>query len=1074
MRNWIIFLGMIIPFSFINAQTVDISQFNGMKMHSIGPAGMSGRVTTIDAINSDPSQIYIGTASGGVWKSENAGLSWNPLFDKQPVMGIGSLKIQQSNPDVIWVGTGEGNPRNSHSSGAGIYKSINGGRTWELMGLEKTKTIHRIVIDRDNPDIVYAGAVGSPWGANEERGVFKTINGGETWEKVLFVNDLTGCADLVMDPSNPNKLVAAMWEHKREPWFFNSGGDGSGLYITFDGGETWKKKTEDNGLPKGKLGRIGLAIAASNSKVIYALVESKEIAMYKSTDGGFNWKKVSTKNVGNRPFYYADIHVDPTNENRVFSLHTYITKSEDGGKSFEVIIPYTGAGVHPDHHAIWIDPNNSKHIIEGNDGGVNITYDGAKTWRFVENIPVAQFYHINIDDDFPYNIYGGMQDNGSLIGPSQVNKNGGISNFEWQEVMFGDGFDIMPDDEDNRFGYAMYQGGNVYYYDKETGQNSYIKPVHPDGQYLRFNWNAALAQDPHDKKGVYFGSQFVHYSANKGKDWKIISPDLTTNDSTKQEQHKSGGLTIDATQAENHTTILCIAPSPINKDVIWVGTDDGNLQLTRDGGKTWSNLSMKLLGPKKGFWIPQIEVSSHNEGEAYVIVNDYRRNDWKPYAYKTTDFGQSFTRIADEENVSGHALSIVQDPKEDKLLFLGTENGLYFSINKGNTWTKWDKGYPSVSTMDLKIQERENDLVIGTYGRAIYILDDIRPLRELATKYNEWPGKEFHVFDYGTAYQMESMAATGVRFKAGGYFSGDNQRNNAQIKVWIKEPGDPDKRGKEEETKGKSKKSKTDVKEDEKKEQEEKYDWKDIEVIVKALTGDTLFTYTHKADTGLQVVNWYLNEKGIRYPSRKKVKEDAKDPRGPEVFPGKYNLILNYGTYSDSTIVEVKTDPRTQYDLAGEKENRELMLSFKKTVDLARSAMERLLDAQETMKRVATRFELAEDSIQDKIKKAGKKVNDSIVKIQNLFMQAKGLSGYQDNSKKLNTYLRNAAGHLGSVNGAPTSTTKFAVKKAKETTDTIVKQINDFFITKWVEYQKEVLGYEAEIFNEYKVLKREE
>ncbi len=1049
-------------------------------MYSIGPAGMSGRVTSIDAVVNNPNVIYAGTASGGVWKSINGGLSWDPIFDKQPIQNIGAVKIQQSNPDVIWVGTGEGNPRNSHSSGAGIYKSLDGGRTWQFKGLKNTKTIHRIIIDRDSPNTVYAAAVGSPWGANEDRGVFKTTDGGETWEKILYVNDLTGCADLVVDPSNPNKLFAAMWEHKREPWFFNSGGEGSGLYVTYDGGKTWKERTEDHGLPKGKLGRIGLAVAASNPNVVYALVESKEIAMYRSDDGGVNWRKTSTKNVGNRPFYYADIHVDPKNENRIYSLHTLVTKSEDGGKNFEVIISYTGAGVHPDHHSIWINPNNPKHIIEGNDGGLNISYDGAKTWRFVENIPVAQFYHINIDNDFPYRIYGGMQDNGSYVGPSQVHKSGGISNFEWQEVMFGDGFDIMPDAENNRFGYAMYQGGNVFYYDMETGATEYIQPVHPDGEYLRFNWNAALAQDPHNPKAIYFGSQFVHYSKNKGKDWTIISPDLTTNDSTKQQQSKSGGLTIDATRAENHTTILCIEPSPIEKEVIWVGTDDGNVQITRDGGKSWTNVSPKIMGPKKGFWVPQIHASKHNAGEAYVVVNDYRRNDYKPYVYRTTDFGQSFTRIASDENVKGYALSIVQDPQEEKLLFLGTEHGLYFSINKGNTWTKWDKDYPSVSTMDLKIQERENDLVIGTFGRAIWILRDIRPLRELAKTYGEWVKKDYHVFDYGTAYQMNTLPATGVRFTASTYFKGDNQTSAAQIKVWIKEPGDPT-RKKEENTekdkgkKGKSKgKGSTEETETSKNEEEtDKPNWEDVEIRVKNTFGDTIFTYTHKADTGLQVINWYLNEKGIRYPSRKKVKEDAKDPWGPRVVPGQYNLLFKYGTHEDSTIIEVKPDPRVIYDANGEQQRRQLIREHHKTVDLARNAMEQLLDAQETIKRVETSFALAEDSIQKKIKKAGKEINDSIVKIQNLFMQAKGLKGYQDNSRKLNTYLYNASEHLGSVNGAPTSTTKNAVKKAADETDKVVNQINDFFQTKWKEYETKVADYQMELFKEFDDLKRE-
>ncbi len=1062
MKKCILLFELLLLATIINAQKVDISQFNAIQTHAIGPAGMSGRITCIDVVNSRTNEIYIGTASGGVWKSTNAGLSWDPLFDKQSLQSIGSITIQQSNPDVIWAGTGEGNPRNSHSSGAGIYKSIDGGRTWELKGLEKTKTIHRIIIDRDNPDIVYAGALGSPWGSNAERGVYKTIDGGDNWKKVLYINSLTGCADLVVDPSNPNKLIASMWEHKREPWFFNSGGEGSGLYVSFDGGDTWTKRTEKDGLPKGELGRIGLAIAASNSKVVYALVESKEIALYKSLDGGFNWEKMATKNVGNRPFYYADIFVDPLNENRIYSLHTYITRSEDGGKTFEVIIPYTGQGVHPDHHAIWINPSNSNHIIEGNDGGLNITYDRAKTWRFVENIPVAQFYHINIDNDFPYNVYGGMQDNGSYVGPSQVNKNGGISNFEWQEVMFGDGFDVLPDPEDNRYGYAMYQGGNVHYYDSETGHTEYIQPVHPDGKYLRFNWNAAISQDPHNSKGIYFGSQFVHYSQNKGKDWQIISPDLTTNDSTKQEQHKSGGLTIDATRAENHTTILCIEPSPINKDIIWVGTDDGNVQLTLDGGKSWNNLSMKIAGPKKGFWVPQIFASPHSEKEAYIVVNDYRRNDWTPYLFKTTDLGETFVRIADEKKVSGHALSFVQDPKEDKLLFLGTENGLYFSINKGGTWTKWDKDYPSVSTMDMKIQEREDDLVLGTFGRAIYIVNDIRPLRELAKTFGEWPKNDFYVFGVEEAYQMNTLPASGVRFRADGYFEGENQSNNAEIKVWIKNPkkeiDEVDQKGAE-------------VEVDASKSKDE--NWKEIQVMVLNTVADTLYTYTQEVDTGLQVVPWYLNEKGVHYPSRKKVKPDAKDSWGPKVIPGKYKLLLTYGTYSDSVTIDVKPDPRITSNLEDIRANRTLWNQHKETIELARLAMERLIDAQETIHRVNVQFELEEDTIQEAIKTLGKKVNDTIVKMQEIFMQAKGLSGYQDNSRKLNTYLYSASSHIMSSKGEPTTTAAFAARTARIKTDSVVNMINSLFSTIWVEYQEEVAKHTPKLFNQYKDLKRD-
>ncbi len=421
---------LLIPFLGFSQQ-LDLEKLKNLKPRSIGPAGMSGRVTAIDVVTNQPEIIYIGTASGGLWKSESGGVDWKPIFDKYGPMSIGAVAIQQSNPDVIWAGTGEGNPRNSLTGGYGLYKSLDAGNTWKLVGLEKTRNIHKIIIDKDNPNTVYVGAIGSPWGAHPERGVFKTTDGGKTWTKSLFVNNKTGCADLVVDPTNPNKLIAAMWEHTRKPWIFKSGGEGSGLYITYDSGENWKKLTDKDGLPEGNLGRIGLAIAPSNPKFIYALVEAKKNALYKSEDGGFKWEMVNDKSsgrgpdgIGNRPFYYSDIAVDPINENRIYSVFTYVNVSEDGGKSFKQLMPAygTSVGVHPDHHAWWIHPTNPNFMIDGNDGGLNITRDRGKTWRFVENLPIAQFYHINVDMDFPYNIYGGLQDNGSWAGPAYVLK----------------------------------------------------------------------------------------------------------------------------------------------------------------------------------------------------------------------------------------------------------------------------------------------------------------------------------------------------------------------------------------------------------------------------------------------------------------------------------------------------------------------------------------------------------------------------------------------------------------------------------------------------------------------------
>ena len=488
---------MMLP---LNGQQIDMSKFSGMSVRSIGPSGMSGRVTAIDVVADNPNTIYIGAASGGIWKSETGGLEWEPIFDDQAVANIGSLCIYQANPDIIWAGTGEGNPRNSLNCGYGIYKSIDGGKTWELKGLEKTRNLHRVIIDPTNPNIVYAAAIGSPWGPHPERGVYKTTNGGDSWEQVLYVNDSTGCGDLVMDPNNPNKLIAGMWQHQRWPWYLNSGGKGSGIHITWDGGQTWKKVTDKEGLPKGDLGRIGLALAASDSKRVYALVESKKNAFYYSKDGGLSWRKGAEENIGNRPFYYWDIFVDPNDEDRIYSLYSGVNKSDDGGKHFE---RFMSGGIHPDHHAWYIHPDNSKFMIDGNDGGLAITTDGGSSWRFVTNLPLGQFYHVNFDTEWPYNVYGGLQDNGSWYGPGYNFSRGGIQYYDWITVMGGDGFDVVPDSSDNRYGYAMSQGGNVGRFDRLTGQTSSVKPLHPDGEELRFHWNAAIAHDPIEKTTIY-------------------------------------------------------------------------------------------------------------------------------------------------------------------------------------------------------------------------------------------------------------------------------------------------------------------------------------------------------------------------------------------------------------------------------------------------------------------------------------------------------------------------------------------------------------------------------------------
>ncbi|MEZ5043042.1 MAG: hypothetical protein R2828_24310 [Saprospiraceae bacterium] len=1046
-----------------------MKKLEGIKTRNIGPAGMSGRVTSIDALVSNPEVIYIGTASGGVWHSKNGGISWKPIFDKEAVQSIGAVAINQNNPSEIWVGTGEGNPRNSQNSGAGIYRSLDGGQTWKLMGLEKTKTIHRIIIHRDNPAIVYVGAQGSAWGPNEERGIYRTKDGGQSWDKVLYVNAETGCADLVVDPTNPNKLIAAMWEYGRKPWSFNSGGKGSGLYVSHDGGSTWDLRTNEDGLPKGDLGRIGLAIAPSKPNIVYALVEAKENGLYKSTDGGKKWELVSTKNIGGRPFYYADIFVDPKNENRIYNLHSLVDRSEDGGKTFTTILPYFG--VHPDHHAFWVHPDNPNLLMEGNDGGLNISRDGGDNWRFVTNLPLAQLYHVNYDMEIPYNIGGGMQDNGTWVGPSSVWKAGGITNADWQEVFFGDGFDLMFKRGSSRFVYAMSQGGNVGYVDRTTGGSRFIKPVHPDDVKLRFHWNAAIAQDPFNECGLYFGSQFVHYSQDCGANWTILSPDLTTNDTSKQKQDVSGGLTIDATGAENHTTILAIAPSPRDRNVIWVGTDDGNLQLTKDGGKTWTNLLGHLPGVKPGSWIPYIEVSQKNRAEAFVIVNDYRRNDWRPMVFHTTDFGATFKQIADEKKVSGHALSIVQDPIASNLLWLGTDFGLYFTIDGGDNWNQWNHDFPAVSTRDLKIHSRDHDLIIATFGRAFWILDDLRPFRAIAQSKGQVLDQAFAVFDAPDAYLAEFRSFQGIRFAADADYSGDNKGADAMLTVWVKEEdkaaqkknneaaaaGAPLTDGPRGRRGGAGGGGQNKAK---------------IQVV--DAKGDTIRTFTRELKSGMNRISWPLNRDGVSFPSRRPDRPDADPPSGGSVLPGVYEVHISYGKHKGSTLVTVHPDPRKHTTLTGLQTREEIGAEYNKMVEKATMGFKQLQEAKATIKLVNDAMVNAPDTIKKQLAKSGKAMQDSLDMLEKLYMSPDDLKGIQRSSDNLNGALSGVRRYLSDVEGEPSQMVKLTMEKARKETKMVLDKLNAFFEGDFAAYQKAVEAVSFSLFKPREAVKLEE
>ncbi len=1027
------------------AQKISLDQFKNLKARSIGPAGMSGRVTSIDAVYSNPDLIYLGTASGGVWKTENGGSTWQPVFDEQPILNIGAVAIQQTNPSVVWVGTGEGNPRNSLNIGSGIFKSLDGGKSWKLMGLEKTRNIHRIIVDPVNPNTVYVAAIGNPYSEHPERGVYKTTDGGDSWNLILHTNDTSGCADLIMDPTNPNKLIAAMWQHRRTPWSFTSGGTGSGLYITVDGGRNWKKLGKSDGIPEGDLGRIGLTISYNEPKRVYALVEATKNGLYRSDDGGFKWELVNSNkaDVTNRAFYFQDIRVDPKNENRLYNINQVISMSEDGGKTFKNIIPY--GGIHPDHHAFWINPFDPNFILDGNDGGIGISRDRARSWKFDEQIPVGQFYHINTDNRIPYHVMGGMQDNGSWRGPAYIWRNGGIRNYYWENIGGGDGFDVMADPDNNDWVYSMSQKGELGKQNVVTGERMGIQPPDPDLKTrLRFNWNAALAQDPFDGNIIYFGSQFLHRSSNKGLDWEIISPDLTTDNKVQQNQDNNGGLSLDITGAENYNTIICIEPSRIDRKIIWVGTDDGNVQLTRDGGKTWTNFRGKIPGMPLGAWVPQIKVSKYNLAEAFVVCNDYRRGDFRPYIFRTRDFGQSWERMLDESKAKGYALCMIQDPVEPNLIFAGTEQGLWISFDNGSTFQQWKNDYPSVSTYDLAIQEREADLCIATFGRALYILDDIRPFRKVAAGKGNAFSKSITVFEVPVAYQARNLPAPGYEWSTWGLYEGKNRSRGAEYSFYVRPPEKTD-------TAGKAKNDSATVR-------------------IYTAGNESIRTIRIKADTGFNRNYWGFEMKGVRQPGTPKLKVNSPEPGGMPVYPGTYKIVIHLGKESDSTLIQVLADPngppsREIYDA-----KMNAIKRIEKSTARLTAITDQLSDADETIAKVEAELKNIEGKDADSLRKTGKAMTDSMKNLRNLIFgkppekQGEGAP-----------YQITVTGILGEARSEVLSKTKIPdiqeiriIEEAEGLVNETVRKSNTFFKGPWIQYQKQAENTPRRLFGEFK------
>ncbi len=849
---------------------IDESIIKNLKWRNIGPANMGGRIDDFAVVENKPYIFYVATASGGVWKTTNNGVTWEPIFDEQPVSSIGAIGVAPSDPNIVWVGTGEANNRQSSSWGNGVYKSTDGGKTWKHMGLADTHHIGRIVIHPKNSDIVYVAAVGHLWGPNKERGLFKTIDGGKTWKKILYINEDTGCIDVAIDPESPDTLYAAMYQRRRTPFGFNGGGPHSGLYKTTDGGETWVKLTD--GLPKGDTGRIGIAIYRKNPNIVYAIIENKDGGVFRSEDRGLTWKKMSSTNP--RPMYYSQIRIDPNNDLRIWVLGARMYYSEDGGKTFRTDWV---TRIHGDHHALWINPNNSNHIILGSDGGIHISYDGGKTWDFINTIPLGQFYEVGYDMRKPYYVYGGLQDNGTWAGPSSTKYTTGITNEDWYKVGGGDGFYAQVDPTDHTIVYIESQNGNLLRYNLKTGQRRSIRPIpKKEGEEYRFNWNSPLLISPHDPKTIYYGGNKLFISHDRGETWE------ETIDLTKQidrDKLKIMGVPLSDENilskndgVSSYGNITTISESPIRKGLIWVGTDDGNLQVSLDGGKTWENVVKRIKGVPEYTPVTRVIASRFSEGRAYVTFDGHTRDDFTPYVFVTEDYGKTWKSLRNNLP-DGVTINVIREHhRNPDLLFIGTEFGAYFTIDRGKKWVKF-KNLPTVPVDDIAIHPRENDLIFGTHGRSVWILDDITPLEQLTPSVLN---SHFHLFDIRSATIFSYISHKGNLGHK--FFTAPNPPFGAIISYYLKE-------------KPKEK----------------------VKIIIFDSKGKKIRELEVPSDPGINRINWDL-----RYESPKVERRERRGffgpPRPPFVLPDTYQVKLMVNGKEMTKAVKVELD--SMYDIS--------------------------------------------------------------------------------------------------------------------------------------------------------------
>ncbi|MFQ5548468.1 MAG: WD40/YVTN/BNR-like repeat-containing protein [Woeseia sp.] len=1045
---------------------LDADLLKGLTARTLGPAAVGGRIAAIDAVVSDPNRIVVGVATGGIWISDNGGVTWEPVFDNEAVASIGALAINQSNPDIIWAGTGESNVRNSTSIGGGVYKTVDGGRSWQFTGLAASERIDRIALHPGDPDIAYVAALGTLWAPNSERGVYKTTDGGDTWDRILYVDQLTGATDIKMDPSNPDKLYAGMWQFRRWPYFFRSGGPGSGMYISYDAGETWKQKTEEDGLPEGELGRMVIAMSAAEPKRVYALVEAEKSALLVSIDGGETWSTVNEAyDISDRPFYYTEIAADPENADRVYNIGTRLRVSIDGGKNFETnaVIDCCAPGntLHIDNHAFWINPGDPRHIIIGNDGGLGITRDRGETWRFVRNMPLAQFYHVAVDDDHPYHVYGGLQDNGSWRGPSEVWENAGIRNLHWQEVGFGDGFDTVPDPDNSRSGYVMSQGGYLVRWDLDTGERRLIRPDPPTPDVdLRFNWNAGFAQDPFDAATIYYGSQYLHKSVDRGNTWTVISDDLTSNDPDMQTFRESGGLTYDVTAAENYTSIVAVAPSRLERGLIWVGTDDGRVHVTRDGGASWTRIDQRARGVPAGAWVPMIAPSPHDASTAFVVFDDHRRGNMATYVYRVENYGRRWRSLTDD-TLSGYALSVLQDHVDPKLLFLGTEFGLFVSVDAGSSWTKFTAGVPTVSVMDMAIQERENDLVLGTHGRSVFVIDDYRALRGLSQDDFE---SRLAILSATPGQHYVAGHTPSTRFTGSAEFRAENEPYGVML-TFMASGGDlPHPDAEAERDRRILLRESGRAEEDE--ENGEDDDEPKVTVTVRDAGGDVIRSYREAVHQGINRLTWNMRRDGAReLPGPEKKDYTDGLPDGPEVPPGRYSITLaldhpDSQATVDSVDVHTVADPRSTYSQAEIERNYRTQLELLSLERTVVRAVERIVGARSDIETitelVSDRPDAEENESLSALKEQAGELGKTLDELEKRFRTPPETKGIVYGGDRIANRLGLAQAYVASTRDSPSAAADSYIEIARNSIDEGLSELNDFIDSELADFRKAV------------------